>query len=238
MARADEIQTALVRFTDFIYAGVFALVVRQAVDDIIAKEELLSATTTARLFLLLVVFYFLAWDWIIGRILTLNNPYQSYTRFFCEVLIAAFAYGVASNAIRGDISFIVYLGLVLFSGGIWAMRTEPHANKNDKQEMCTIQTMQFTASVLVILFWVFWRIFFGDSISWSLVSVIAIAMWFFILAYEMFVPRREGVNGGPGVPRLNRKRVRKLRRWLNGVDSRLTEAVEKLRNRIFHNTLK
>jgi hypothetical protein len=215
----DEVHQALLTFIDFIYAIVFALIVQQSFDEIMdvkgsdiwpkIEHEL------SHLFLLMAIFYFLAWDWILGRILTLRNPLKSYSRFFLELLIAVFAYGTANAAIKGKLSFLVYLSAVLLLGGFWARRTERQLMyKFDLQELCIIQVLQFSCSGLILSVYLWWHFIVRTGISVGLVAFIFGGLWLFIFIYEIAVPRYKGLIAGPGVPFFNRPLVRKIRKRL------------------------
>jgi hypothetical protein len=211
----DGIHQALFSFVDFIYAVVFALIIQQSFDEIINKDGLALSDILPRLLLLMAVFYFLAWDWILGRILTLRNPYQSYSRFFFEVLIATCAYGTASAAIKGKSVFLLYFAAVFCLGGMWAKRTERQVScVRDQKELCVIQSLQWVGACITAAFYFQWKKTVPDGVSWTLAIIETLNIWCFILVYEMMVPRYRGISAGPGVPFLARPNVRRIRRRL------------------------
>jgi hypothetical protein len=208
----------LIAFTDFIYAVVFGIIVQQTFENLIDNNEIALSSKFSSLLLLAAVFYLLVWDWILGRLLTLRNPYESYTPFFCEVLIAAFSYGAASAATQGNTIFLLHFAFILFFGGLWARRMEKKIlEKRDSQEFCMIQILQFTGSMFVLFFYFWWSFFYGRKISWALILIIVAGGWSFIFVYEILVPRYSGMTAGPGVPFIGRSRVRKLRRVTSSV---------------------
>jgi len=215
--KKDEIHPALFTFIDFIYAVVFALLVQQSFDEIINKGEVPLLETIRVLTLVVCVFYFLAWDWVLGRLLTLRNPYRSYSRFFWEILIAAFAYGTASAAIKQKLIFLIHFALLLFLGGIWAWRTEHQLTEtHDRQELCMIQALQFTGSAITLGFFAWWYWMVETTIELPLVILVVLAILGFILVYEMLVPRQKGISAGPGFPFIRRTNVRRLSRFVFG----------------------
>jgi hypothetical protein len=108
----EDVRGVLICFTDFIYAVVFVLIVQKVFDDLIEKK--IDANCIIRILLLGVMFYFLTWDWVLGRILTLKIPYKSYTRFFYEILIAAFAYGTVAAILQDKALFLYFLARVVY----------------------------------------------------------------------------------------------------------------------------
>jgi hypothetical protein len=226
-SQPKEIQQALVRFTDFIYAGVFALIVRQLFNDILNKDFQFICDHSAQLVLLLVLFYFLSWDWALGRLLTIRIPYQRYTRFYCELLIAAFAYGTASAAVMNSLMFLVHLALVLLAGVFWANRTRPYAKeKRDKRELCVIQNIQVCAAITFIILYLFRRSFFDDAVSWALVLSFLGLFLTFLFAYEAYTPRMIGLEAGPGVAFIRRSDVRRFRKFLERLPPSITRHVD------------
>jgi hypothetical protein len=212
-----ELNQALICFADFIYALVFGLVVIQLFDELCNGYEWITFERLLRLFTLLTLSYYLVWDWILGRILTLRNSYVGYTPFYCEVLIACFGYGSINAASKGNVLFIPLFGFVLVLGGIWARRMEEaHATSRDVKEFCTIQITHFTAAILTLLISVLWHCYLDDAFSARLVFCIFALIWFLIFSYEMMVPRPRGsILGGPGVPFIARSRIRKLKRSIS-----------------------
>jgi hypothetical protein len=211
-----EVNQALVTFIDFIYAVVFGLIVAQAYDTIINDGGLLSDNNGAKLLLLLGFSYFFSWDWILGRILTLRNPYHNYTRVFCEILVAACAYGTVSAILKGKLTFLLHFALLLFSGAIWAQRTEARAVPRDAPELCTIQVSQYFGTALFILLYFVWP---EKTITWALAIYIVTILLVLVLVYEMWVPRPKGILGGPGMPFLARSDMR----WIKRRGRRLVE---------------
>ncbi len=214
-SQSKDVREALITFVDFIYAIVFAAVVEKAYDEILAKETLSLASKLTRLLPIGAIFYFLAWDWITGRILTIRNPYKTYTRFFIELAIAACAYGTAASAISGSLDTIRFFAWLLFFGGLWARKTDSQlAEERDKRELCITQSLQFTASGVLSLIYITLFIF-GPINSPRTLGVLApVAIWTFIFVCEVLVPRQNGIDGGPGVPLVRRRYVKAIRRLL------------------------
>ncbi len=191
------------------------VIVQKVVDDILNNEAVALSTKVQSVFLFCGIFYFLAWDWILGRILTLRYPYRSYTPFFCEICIATFAYGTASAAMAGKLGFLIYFSLLLVTGALWARRTAGQVTlKRDIRELCVIQSLQLVFSILILVIFFGWYFWIETVISWRFVVLAISAMWVFIFIYEMLVPRSKTVTAGPGVPFLARSDVRKLKKWL------------------------
>ena len=108
---AEKATSALLAFIDFLYAVVFGFIVADAFAQVVNETSKTWSDKAASLFLVVSVFYFVAWDWLHARLLILKNPYRSYRRFFYDIVIACFAYGAASAAIKGWPSFLLYLAL-------------------------------------------------------------------------------------------------------------------------------
>lgn len=219
----DGLHNALVAFVDFIYAVVFTILVQQTFDRVINEASLSWSEKALRLLIVVAVFYFLAWDWIVGRILTLRHPYESYSRFFFEVLIAAFAYGTANAAVEGKVSLLVCFAFLLLAGMFWAMRTERQVertdqwevhSKRDAQELCMIQSLHFSGAVVALIFYCWWESQVNSKATWTFGVIIVFALWCFVFAYELMVPRQKGIIAGPGVPFVGRSNLRKLRRLI------------------------
>jgi hypothetical protein len=217
MKNETDLNEALLYFIDFIYAVVFGFIVQQSFDGIINSAAFPSWHAVLILALAAGISYFLIWDWVLGRILTLSIPYRSYTRFFCELSIAAFAYGTVSAAMKEAIIFLVHFALVLLFGALWAWRTAAHVkNTRDAQEICVIQRLQFTGFGIILVFFLWWKYMVKAQVTKILITETLVLIWILILAYEMVVPRAPGVIAGPGVPFIPRSDVRKLRRRMFG----------------------
>jgi hypothetical protein len=215
MQDKERVHEALITFSDFIYAIVFVAIVQKVFDDVLNNTDVSLLEKWSKLLLLVAIFYFLTWDWILGRILTLRNPYKGYTTFFLELLIAGFAYGAASAAINGNVIFLLHFSCILFFGAMWARRVERHiTEKKDLQELCMIQTLQFIGMLITLIFFIWWCLFVGLVINDKLIAIVVIGGWSFILVYEMMVPRYPGVLAGPGALFLQRSDVRTIRRFL------------------------
>ena len=103
----NKIDESLLFFIDFLYAFVFGLILTDAVSKIVWPEEhswKLWRQRVDHIIMVVSIFYFLAWDWVHARILTLKNPYGGYTRFFLEIVIALCSYGAAS-AVLDSVTF-------------------------------------------------------------------------------------------------------------------------------------
>ena len=146
----EKIQDALLTFTDFLYAVVFGLIVAETFDKIIVSETKSYLEKTSNLLLVLGVFYFLMWDWLHGRLLTLKNPHKSYRRFFIEIVVAACGYGAANRAINARVAFLVYVVLILIFGALWAGRTmQEYPRSRDLSELKVIKIYQVRYAVAV-----------------------------------------------------------------------------------------
>lgn len=165
------------------------------------------------------VFYFLLWDWLHGRMLTLRNPYPSFRRFFIEVIIACCGYGAAARALEGKVAFLFYIALILVLRSIWALLTIlDYPKGEDRRELTVIIVLQLTIALIVGAFWIFWERGVGPTVS-PLQTFILIALgWGAVFVYELAIRRRPGIQAGPGVPfvplsRLERIRAISLRTW-------------------------
>lgn len=133
---SDEIEQktrdSLTDFINFLYAVVFGLIVAEMFPQVLMVTTTSVWQKAGNLLLLIAAFYFLSWDWLHGRLLTLKNPYKRYFRFFLEILIAACAYGVAFAALRRSIHIIQFIVLILLIGCWWSQVTlKEYPNSED-----------------------------------------------------------------------------------------------------------
>lgn len=136
-------RNALLAFIDFLYAVVFALVLAETFTQVILPAEKVILEKATNLILVIGVFYFLSWDWLHARRLTLKNAYTSYRRFFIEVVIAFSAYGAALEAVRMEVTFLIYIFVGLFLGAIWAHTTlQEYPKSEDAVELRIIRWYQ------------------------------------------------------------------------------------------------
>lgn len=193
----EKQQDALVVFTDFIYASVFALMIQQAFTD--ALKVPLSMDDALRLFLLATFFYFLAWDWILGRMLTVQNPYECYRCFFCELAIASFAYGMVHAAIQARLSSLVFLAAVFAIGALWAMLSK--RARVDSESTKEFDLITYSHGFAAACFLLIWAYVPGGSMESSVAIIVGILLWVFIVFYELLVERESntGLEAGPGL---------------------------------------
>lgn len=76
----EKMRNALLTFIDILYAVVYGLILVQTYDQVMMPTKTLLEKAN-NLSLIIGVFYFLSWDWLHARRLTLTNPYTSYRRF-------------------------------------------------------------------------------------------------------------------------------------------------------------
>lgn len=210
----DEVRITdtLLSFIDFLYAVVFGLVLAETFENVIGKEEKTFLDKSGNILLLIGVFYFLAWDWLHGRLLTIRNPYRRYRRFFIEALIAFCGYGAALDAVSMKVSFLIYVALILLLGAFWARSTrQEHPETTDATELFVITLHQPVLAFEALLLYVYLRVSAGGILTLALVIPIIVFGWLFVFAYEAYVPRQEGVAAGPGVPFISKTRMDKVR---------------------------
>ena len=209
------INDSLTLFIDFIYALVFWQIVSEAFDKIIFPEAKTLSEFGHKFTSLIAVFalfYFLAWDWIHGRILTLRNPYKGYARFFVEIAIAICAYGAVIEVIDQSVYFLWYITLILLLGVLWAKKTlRDYPESEDKRELNVIIDSHALAGILTYVVYLILRYVFYASLSIMVVAFLMTSGWVFILLYEVYIPRAPGILAGPGVPGMSRKDMRKFR---------------------------
>lgn len=221
MANETEarVSDSLLTFIDFLYAVVFGLIVAGMFSDVLTKEkeDITRYQKAGRLLMVIAAFYFLSWDWLPGRLLTLKNPYTRYSRFFLEIIVAACAYGVAFAALQNSIYIFVFIALMLFLGSVWARMTLiEYPNSQDRTELLLIQFTHFVFSVLALGFFIY-RLAKVKVTEISVVSgaMILLGGWLFVFIYEFLLERREkGILAGPGVPFVSRKRIENLNQKL------------------------
>lgn len=211
----EKVRDALLAFVDFLYAVVFGIIVAQLLDQVLtANESVLEKG--GRIFLVIGVFYFLTWDWLHGRLLTLKNPYKGYRRFFLEIIIAFAGYGAARAAILGEITLLYYTGIILVLGAWWARMTiSEYPNSDDIQELRFIQWYQLTAFVGQLLVTIIWYRSLGPTLAWWGAMLLNFFGMAFVFVYELRIERVPGILGGPGVPFVSRQVMTRIRRWAN-----------------------
>ena len=163
---ADQIQGSFLTFVDFLYAVVFGLVIVQLFDQALLTATPLSGKI-GRTLIVAGVFYFLSWDWMHGRLLTLRNPYQKYRRFFIEILIAACGYGAARTALSGEPIFLLYIVGILLLGVWWAGKTRLEITESsDHHELEFLQLYQSIATLVVFWLYQYWVAHFQKQFEW------------------------------------------------------------------------
>jgi len=210
----EKMRSALLTFIDILYAVVYGLILVQMFDQVImpAKPVVEKANNVL---LVIGVFYFLTWDWLHGRRLTLKNPYTSYRRFYMEVFIAFLAYGAALNALRVQIFFLLYILLGLLTGAIWARSTlKEYPESEDKLELRIIQRLQTTYTIAGTLLYLHWYIYVRRVITVYESVLFIVIGYIFVLTYDILVERPDGLMGGPGVPLISRNIIKRIQRFL------------------------
>ncbi|MBI3115088.1 MAG: hypothetical protein HYZ09_01175 [Candidatus Kerfeldbacteria bacterium] len=196
----EKVNDALLAFVDFLYAVVFGLIVAKLFDDILLEPILLTVKVKSSL-LVLGTFYFLLWDWLHGRLLTLRNPFPSYRRFFIEIIIAGCGYGAAARALEGKVSFLFYIALILIVGSIWAVATmREYPRTEDRRQLAVIPRLQLVVMVIVIAFWLLWERLVGPEVGLPMTATLIAIGWVAVLIYELAIRRQAGIQAGPGVP--------------------------------------
>ena len=178
----QRISDSLVMFADFIYAIVFGLIVSETYDKVIVNEDKPIWQKVQDMTLIVVMFYFLAWDWLRARLLTIKNPYKGYQRFFMEIVIAFFAYGIALEVMRGRTFFLVYVVGVLAVGVLWAIRTKyDYLESRDLIELRNIQQLQSIFAVIAGTAFLLFRLMSGPQINIFLILFMIIFVWDLVL---------------------------------------------------------
>ncbi len=207
----EKVQDALLSFVDFLYAVVFGLVLVQLFEQVISTQLAVQAKA-GKVLLVIGVFYFIAWDWMHGRLLTFRNPYTGYRRFFIEILIAASGYGAARSALNSDARFLLYLAMTLVLGVWWAhVSLKEVPGSPDEKELRFIRIYQGISAAAVCMFYLGIRAIFGTELEWLGSLLIIFIGYGFVFFYELFHERTPGLLGGPGVPYLGREAMSKIR---------------------------
>ncbi|GEM_PF-2666741 len=211
----QEINSFLLGFIDFLYAVIFGFVLQEVYEKVLLDENLKRPDKLARVLLVFGVFYFLMSDWIYGRILIARNPLKGYRRFFTELAIAFSGYGAAIEVTRGKIFFLVYIVLVLLLGAYWAHCTiREYPESEDKRELRVIRFLQpFTAFWGSGWCWTWYRLEGDIFVLWGAIFLLGLG-WLFDFLYDLFVPVKSGITGGPGVRFVGKKLMIEIRRLL------------------------
>ena len=207
-----KVAESLLIFIGFLYVVVFGLIIAGIFRDVLMPEDKPFSEKAVAILMVLAAFYFLVWDWLHGRLLTLKNHYSRYSRFFLEALIAACAYGVAFAALRGSIFILQFIALVLLLGSAWATITlREYPKSRDKRELKVIQEDQLYWGIVSEGFFIFCYFAVGTEINIVIAITIVVFGWLFVFFYERQIKRQKGLLGGPGVPFLKREIMEKIR---------------------------
>lgn len=211
----EKMRNALLTFIDILYAVVYGLILVQTFDQVIFPATKPPLEKASNLLLIIGVFYFLVWDWLHARRLTLINPYTSYRRFFMEVFIAFLSYGAALNALRMQVFLLLYIFLGLIMGAIWARSTlQEHPHSNDRRELRVIQFHQTVYAVVGTLYFLYWYNYVRKVITLEDSVLFVVVGYLFVFFYDILTERPLGIMGGPGVPFISRNVIEKIQRLL------------------------
>jgi len=213
----ERMRDALLVFIDMLYAVVFGLILIQTFDQIVLSEIKSLPEKTRNLFLVISVFYFLSWDWLHARRLTLKNPYTSYQRFFMEVIMAFLAYGAVLEAVRVRVTFLFYVFGSLFLGSLWAHYTlKEYPESEEYNELGFIRRYQALYALSGASITAYWYHRFSLAISLS--DSIFYVIWGLMITffYDLRIERPAGIMGGPGTPFISRELMEKIKRLLSG----------------------
>lgn len=211
----ERISSSLLTFIDFLYAVVFGLMVERLFTDVLSDPSVGRDQKAIRIVMTIAAFYFLAWDWLHGRMLTFKNPYARYLRFLLEILIAACAFGVVFAALRGSIYLLLFIALVLFLGVWWAKVTlGEYPLSKDKEELTIIKKYQSVAAVIALTVFSFYLVTKRMEMDLFTTIFTVLGGWAFVFVYELDIEREKGILGGPGMPFLNRERMERMRQRL------------------------
>ncbi len=227
--RIESATQNLIILIDFVYAVTFSVLVTETISLVLKLQPDEWWEATPKLLLVAICCYFVLWDWILGRLLTLRSSYRTYTPVFCEIVIAVASYGLIASILAGKAYFPFFLFVQQFSGLVWATRMEPYCTRRDAQEFCTIRATQAFGSGLFFLMWIAWIESYPVAVDWSHLLVAGFSILSNIFLYEMWVPRAKGILGGPGFPLLQRKRVRAARIILRAALKKTFAGIGRLR---------
>ena len=216
----EKISDSLLAFIDFLYAVVFGLVLAEFYEGIVNSQVLRFPEKLGGILLVIGVFYFLSWDWLHGRLLTLRNPYTRYRRFFIETLIAFSGYGAAISAIKRDAFFLIYVSFILILGASWAFVTlQEYPQSDDIRELEITEKFQPVAAIIALTFlFIRWYNWGDEPMVLGEISLIMFVGWIFVFLYELGQERRHaGIMFGPGVPFVSRERVGKVKQFFKNL---------------------
>lgn len=211
----EKVNDVLLSFIDFLYAVVFGLIVSELFDKVFFVTEKTIIEKITSFLLVLGVFYFLLWDWLHGRLLTLKNPYKRYGRFFIELIIAFCGYGAALQVTKASVSFLAYIVIILLLGAVWAHWTiREYPDSSDKVELELIRLYQPFQVVVISGLVAYW--YFLITREMNILSACAFLFfeWLFFLQYEFLLERPSGITAGPGVPFMNKQRIDKFSNFM------------------------
>jgi hypothetical protein len=216
--REEELRITerLLMFVDFIYALVFALVVDKTYEQVVDRAELDWLDKGCRIALVIAVFYFLFWDWVRGRQLTLRYQYRHFGRFYLELGIAAFGYGVAQRAVEGSSGVPAFVAAILLCGFLWSFQTMYEhrevitAGDADAHEVRTIFWHQMFGFVACVAWWAAAIDFDSHApMPWYGCLTYAVLVLIYISWYQCRSYKHHGLRSGPGAPLLRQSWIRR-----------------------------
>lgn len=215
----EKMCNALLTFIDILYAVVYGLILVQTFDQVISSEMKTMddvVKKTSNLILVFGVFYFLTWDWLQGRLLTLKNPYKSYRRFFIEVVITFLSYGAARGALKMEITFLAYIFLGLLLGAWWARSTlQEYPDSGDAYELRIIAIYQTAYTFVGTGIFLHWYFRIGKEIRTQESITFVVFGVIFVFMYDLLAERSAGIMGGPRVPFVTKERMDKIRAFIS-----------------------
>jgi len=217
-----SVRSNLNSFVDIFYAAIFAFILLQVFTDVIDSKVLSFKDKVNGILLVMGVFYFLTWDWLHARLLTLRNPLQGYRRFFFDLMITFFSYGAALRAFRAKPTFLIYIVVILLVGIVWATRAlSENKESEDKKELRIIEQMQFLVAIILIGTYVYVHVVLEvERVGIYETTIFLVAGWLFVFIYEWGLDRPDGILGGPGAPLMTRERIRRIKAFISAINVR------------------
>lgn len=211
----EKLRDTLFAFIDFLYAVVFGLILAETYDKIILSDAKTFIDKCNNILLVIVVFYYLCWDWLHARQLTLTNPYIGYRRFFLEVIIAFVAYGATINAVRAQVLFFGYILLEMLLGVLWAWWTlQEYPESENKHELAIIMRYEGVYSILGFMVLGYWYFVIGKVVRLQESIAFIIMAFLFLFLYDILLSQPRGLIGGPRTPFVSRNFIDKMKNLL------------------------
>jgi hypothetical protein len=207
-----SMRDALFRLGDGLDAVVFVFILTRLYSEVIGAPSFVSLLNKVKIIVLFgSLFYFLLWEWLKIRLLTVKNPIQDYRRFFIEIGISFASYGAALRAVQAKPTLFLYTAIVMFLGGWWAYAAyKEYPQSEDRFELMSMGVFHLMFAILSLTAWPIVSLP-QPEITFYFLPLIMLYLWLFVFFQEISITREvKGILAGPGVPFIGWERLERI----------------------------